>query len=89
MPSSQLIPPPDLAPPSIAHLSPAERVRLWARMVDEGDRLVFEGFLRHHGSEPAARRAASDWLERRDAASLAAKVRMLGGPRTRERAHGG
>ena len=88
MPSSQLIPPPDQAPPSIAHLSPADRVRLWARMVDEGDRLVFEGFLRRHGSESAARRASREWLERRDDGSLAAKVRMLAGRRPPERSDG-
>lgn len=90
MATSQLIPPPDQAPPGIGHLAPAERVRLWAQMVDEGDRLVFEGFLRRHkGDEVAARQAAKEWLDRRDAESLAAKVRMLARCRSAERAHGG
>jgi hypothetical protein len=88
MSSSQLIPPPDQAPPGIAHLSPAERVRLWAQMVDEGDRLVFEGFLRrHHGDEAAARRAAEEWLDRRAAESLVAKLRMLARCRAVENHH--
>ena len=88
MASSQLIPPPDQAPLGIGHLSPAERVRLWAQMVDEGDRLVFEGFLRrHHGDEAAARRAAEEWLDRRAAESLAAKLRMLGRCRSAENHH--
>jgi hypothetical protein len=88
MASSQLIPPPDQAPPGIAHLSPAERVRLWAQMVDEGDRLVFEGFLRrHHGDEAAARRAAEEWLDRRAAESLVAKLRMLARCRAVENHH--
>lgn len=88
MPHMQLIPPADLAPPSIAHLSPEDRARLWARMVDEGDRLVFEGFLRRHGDEAAARRAFLEWLERRDADSTAAKIRMLKARRRGEPVHG-
>lgn len=86
MASSQLIPPPDQAPPGIGHLSPTDRVRLWAQIVDEGDRLVFEGFLRrHHGDEAAARRAAEEWLGRRAEESLAAKARMLARCRSAER----
>jgi hypothetical protein len=90
MAASQLIPPPDQAPLGIGHLSPVERVRLWAQMVDEGDRLVFEGFLRrHHGDQAAARRAAEEWLDRRAAESLAAKVRMLARSRSAEQSHAG
>jgi hypothetical protein len=90
MASSQLIPPPDQAPPGIGHLSPADRVRLWAQVVDEGDQLVFAGFLRrHHGDEAAARRAAEDWLDRRAAESIAAKVRILTRCRRPEQSHGG
>lgn len=84
----QLIPSAELAPPSIAHLSPRDRARLWAQMVDEGDCLVFNGFLHRHGDEAAARRAFADWLARRDADSTAAKVRMLKARRSTERAHG-
>ena len=90
MAASQLIPPPDQAPLGIGHLSPVERVRLWAQMVDEGDRLVFEGFLRrHHGDQAAARRAAEEWFDRRAAESLAAKVRMLACRRSAEQSHAG
>ena len=90
MPTSQLIPPADQAPPGIGHLSPADRTRLWAQMVDEGDRLVFDGFLRrHHGDEVAARRAIEEWLDRRAAESLVAKVRMLARCQAAERSHGG
>ena len=81
---SQLIPPADLAPPSIAHLSPRDRARLWAQMVDEGDRLVFEGFLRRHGDQAAARRAFDEWLARRDEEATSAKIRMLQARRTTE-----
>jgi hypothetical protein len=57
-------------------------------MVDEGDRLVFEGFRRRHpGDEAAARRAAEEWLDRRAAESLAVKVRMLARCRSAEQSH--
>lgn len=88
MPPMQLIPSAELSPPSIAHLSPRDRALLWAQMVDEGDRLVFDGFLHRHGDEAAARRAFTDWLARRDADSTAAKIRMLRARRPTERAHG-
>jgi hypothetical protein len=89
MSPSQLIPPADQAPPSIADLSPEARVRLWAQMVDEGDQIVFDGFLRRLGDESAARRAFWQWLDRRSAETTAAKVRMLNGCQPAERAHGG
>lgn len=87
MTASQLIPPPDLAPPGIAHLSPTDRMRLWAQLVDEGDRFIYDGFRQRLGSDAAARQACLEWLDRRDAESTAAKVRMLKGRRP-ERQHG-
>ena len=84
MPRSQLIPPPDLAPPGIALLSPADRMRLWAQLVDEGDRFIYDGFRQRFGSDEAARQACLDWLERRNAEGTAAKIRMLKGRRPAE-----
>jgi len=81
MSTSQLIPPPDLAPPGISHLAPTERMRLWAQLVAEGDRFIYDGFRQRLGSDEAARRACLQWLERRDAESTAAKIRMLKGRR--------
>lgn len=89
MTAPQLIPPPDLAPPSIADLSPIDRARLWARMVDEGDRIVLESFRQRCGTDAGARQAFQEWLDRRDAEATAAKVRMLAGRRPTERSHGG
>ena len=88
MQSSQLIPPADQAPPSIAHLSPADRVRLWAQMVDEGDTLIFDGFPRGHDAA-SAHLAAQEWVARRAADSVEAKVRMLTRRRLVEPSHGG
>jgi hypothetical protein len=84
----QLIPPPDSAPPSIAHLSPVDRVRLWASMVNEGDRLLHEGFLQRHGDPVAARRAMLEWLDRRSIDATAAKIRMLAGRSTSRQSDG-
>ncbi len=81
MAATQLIPPPDLAPPSISSLDASDRIRLWAEMVDEGDRFLFQGFLDRYGSEAAAHQAFLDWLSRREVDSTAAKIRMLKGSR--------
>jgi hypothetical protein len=77
MPASQLIPRPELAPPGIAGLLPADRIRLWAQLVDEGDQFIYDGFRQRLGSDEAARQACLEWLERRNAESTAAKIRML------------
>lgn len=86
---SQLIPPPDLSPPSIAHLAPVDRVRLWAEIVDEGDRLLYEGFLRRHGDAGTARQAMQQWLDRRADDVAPAKARMLADRVPARRSHGG
>ena len=39
----QLIPPPELAPPSVKHLPLAKRIEIWAQLVDEKDALVRAG----------------------------------------------
>jgi hypothetical protein len=56
-------------------------MRLWAQLVAEGDRFIYDGFRQRLGSDEAARRACLQWLERRDAESTAAKIRMLKGRR--------
>lgn len=81
MSRSQLIPAPEFAPPSIAHLSPADRILLWARMVDEGDRFIYDGFRRRYATEAEVQQAVAEWLERRSAESTPAKIRMLKGRR--------
>lgn len=89
MATSQLIPPPELAPPSLAHLDPTDRIRVWAELVTEGDRFLFQGFLDRHGSEEAARRAFAEWLDRRNADATAAKIRMLKASGSRGRSRDG
>jgi len=77
MPKQQLIPPPELAPPTIRHLPLEKRIRLWAQMVDEGDQLLLDGFRQKCGSDEAARQAFLDWLDRQNIEKTAATFRML------------
>ena len=77
MPTKQLIPANDLTPPSIRHLSPENMTRLWAQIVDEGDRMLLSGFRDKHGTDELATQAFLAWLDRRSAESTAAKFRML------------
>jgi hypothetical protein len=86
---NQLIPPPELAPPSIRHLPPKEKVALWAQMVDEGDQLVMAGLRRRVGPDGDAQTAFLQWLDRRNAEHDRAIVRMITEMRRRERAYAG
>ncbi len=40
---SQLIPTPDLAPPSVRHLPLEKRVQLWVELVEENEALLLAG----------------------------------------------
>jgi len=62
---NQLIPPPHLAPSSIAHLTVAERIKLWAQMVGEGDQLVIASLRRQLGPGADLMAAFTAWLDRR------------------------
>ena len=62
---NQLIPPPELAPPGIGHLSVEERIVLWAQMVDEGDQLVLTALRRQVGPDGDVAAAFVEWLDRR------------------------
>ncbi len=64
MHKNQLIPPPELAPPSIKHLSSEEKIALWAKMVDEGDQLVMASLRRKLGPDGDVHAAFLEWLER-------------------------
>lgn len=86
---NQLIPPPELAPPSVKHLTTQQKVTIWAQMVDDGDQILLAGLRQKYGSEEQARAAALKWLERRNADHETAVVRMIQEMRRRERQHAG
>jgi hypothetical protein len=84
---NQLIPPPELAPPGIGHLSVAERITLWAQMVDEGDELVLAALRRELGPDADLTAAFKQWLDRRSDEKIR-ELRMVAESRRRERENG-
>jgi hypothetical protein len=85
----QLIPPPELAPPSVRHLSVAQKAALWAAMVEEGDQIVLCNLREKLGPDGDVQGAFREWLTRRMADHDRATVRMITEMRRRERNHAG
>jgi hypothetical protein len=61
---NQLIPPPDLAPPSIKHLPLEKRIELWAELVDENEALVLAGLRAKIGPDGDLQAAYREWYAR-------------------------
>ncbi len=83
---NQLIPPPELALPSIRDLPDEEKVALWAQMVEDGDQLVMAGLRDRVGPNGDPQAAFLEWLDRRTAEHDRAIVQMITNLRRRERA---
>ncbi len=62
---SQLIPPPELAPPSVSHLPLEKRIQLWADLVDESEAMLLAGFRARIGAEGDLQAAYRQWYARR------------------------
>jgi len=62
--SPRLIPPPELAPPSVKHLPLEKRIELWAELVDENDALVRAGLRAKIGPDGDLEAAYRDWYAR-------------------------
>lgn len=77
MVTGQLIPAPELAPPSLRSLTPEDRMRLWARIVHEGDAALRASFRDRAGSDAGADAALSEWLDRQGEQHAARAIRML------------
>jgi hypothetical protein len=60
----QLIPPPELAPPSIKHLPVEKRIQWWATLVDEGDALIRAGLRSRIGEGGNLQAAYQAWYDR-------------------------
>jgi hypothetical protein len=61
---NQLIPPPDLAPPSIKHLPLEKRVELWASTVDACEAFLLAGLRSRIGPDGDLQAAYRDWYAR-------------------------
>ncbi len=86
---NQLIPPPELAPPSVRHLPASEKIAVWAAIVEEGDEFLMANMRRRVGPHGDAQRAVLQWLERRTAEHDRAIAQMITNLRRRERAYAG
>jgi hypothetical protein len=60
----QLIPPPDLAPPSVAHLPLEKRIDIWAELVDESEALVLASLRQNIGPDGDLQAAYRQWYAR-------------------------
>jgi hypothetical protein len=63
--AQQLIPPPELAPPSVKHLPLEKRIEIWEQLVDENDALVRAGLRAKIGPEGDLEAAYREWYARR------------------------
>jgi hypothetical protein len=63
--SNQLIPPPELAPPSVKHLPLEKRIELWDQLLDESEALVRAGLRAKIGPHGDLEAAYREWHLRR------------------------
>jgi hypothetical protein len=84
----QLIPPPELAPPSVKHLPLAKRIELWAQLVDDSEALLLSGLRSRIGPDGDLQAAYRDWYARRMDEHERAQIQFLENLSRRERAGG-
>jgi hypothetical protein len=61
----QLIPPPELATPSIKHLPFEKKIELWYELIDEAEALVLSGLRAKIGPAGDLQAAYRDWYARK------------------------
>ena len=62
--TNQLIPPPDLAPPSVKHLPLEERIELWGNLLDRCEAFLLAGLRDRIGPEGDLQAAYRQWYAR-------------------------
>ena len=85
---NQLIPPPELAPPSVKHLPVAKRFELWANLVDDCEALLLSGLRRRIGPEGDLQAAYREWYARHMDDHEEAQIQFLENLSRREAACG-
>jgi hypothetical protein len=85
---NQLIPPPELAPPSVKHLPFAKRIELWANLVDGCEAFLLAGLRSRIGPSGDLRAAYREWYARRMEEHDRAQIQFLENLSRRERGGG-
>jgi hypothetical protein len=60
----QLIPPPELAAPSVKHLPLEKRIELWSELLDESEALLLAGLRAKIGPDGDLKAAYRQWYSR-------------------------
>jgi hypothetical protein len=85
---NQLIPPPELAPPSVKHLPVAQRVAVWADLVEATEAFLLAGLERKVGPGGNVRAAYREWNARQHAERDARLIQFLKNLSRREAGRG-
>lgn len=85
---AQLIPSPEMAPPSVKHLPVAKRIQIWAELVDEGDALLKAGLRAKIGPTGNLEAAYREWYARHMEQHDRWQVALAENLTRRERANG-
>jgi hypothetical protein len=85
---SQLIPTPEIAPPSVRHLPFEKRIALWAELVDACDALAQTGLRNRIGPEGDLHAAYREWYRRCAEDHEKAQIQFLENLSRRERGDG-
>jgi hypothetical protein len=85
---NQLISTPDMAPPSVKHLSIEKRVALWAELVDSCEAFLVAGLRSHIGPDGDFQAAYRDWYARSMDDHEQAQIQFLKNLSRRESARG-
>jgi hypothetical protein len=85
----QLIPPPNLAPPSVKHLALAKRIELWANLLDGCEAFLLAGLRSRIGPDGDLQAAFRDWYSRQMEEHERVQIQFLENLSQREAAYGG
>lgn len=86
--ASQLIPPPDVAPPGVKHMPLEKRIELWAGLVDDCEALLWAGLRSRHSCEAEAQQAYRQWQARQGELRERRQIQFLKNLSMRESADG-
>jgi hypothetical protein len=85
---NQLIPPPDLAPPSVKHLPLEKRIELWAELVDACEAFLMAGLRAKLGPDGDVKAAYRQWYARHMEEHGRRQIGLLENISRREARHG-